>query len=75
MPYSFNDPDFEICEALLAQYLDEYEEIPWPAMRYLTAEANYGGRVTDDWDRRLLNAYMYQFYNEAALSTVSDLPL
>uniref|UniRef100_A0A7S1ZPA3 Dynein heavy chain C-terminal domain-containing protein n=1 Tax=Ditylum brightwellii TaxID=49249 RepID=A0A7S1ZPA3_9STRA len=37
-------------------------------MRYLIGEANYGGRVTDNWDRRLLNVYMNQFFCENAIS-------
>eukprot|EP00736_Rhodelphis_marinus_P013382 Rmarinus@m.14828 len=78
IPYDFNNSDFEVCENLLTIYLDEYEEIPWDAIRYLTAEANYGGRVTDDWDRRLLNVYMAQFYCDDAVNTnnfkLSSLP-
>jgi dynein heavy chain len=63
IPYDFNDSDFLICEDLLALYLDEFpDKTPWEALRYLTAEANYGGRVTDSWDRRLVNVYINEFY-------------
>ncbi len=62
--YDFNDSDFDICQNLLALYINEYTETPWSAIKYLTAEANYGGRVTDDWDRKLLNVYMDHLYND-----------
>jgi dynein heavy chain len=57
--YDFNESDFAICHDLIIVFLDEYpESIPFDAMKYLIAEANYGGRVTDDWDRRLVNVYI-----------------
>jgi dynein heavy chain len=79
IPYDFNNADFSICEDILALYLDEYpERTPWDAIKYLIAEANYGGRITDDWDRRLCNVYVSQFFCEEVLTTanapLSDLP-
>ena len=69
IPYEFNDSDFQICEDILGIYLAEYQEnTPFDALRYLIAEANYGGRVTDDWDRRLLNVYIEQFLCEEAIA-------
>eukprot|EP00929_Paragymnodinium_shiwhaense_P077086 TRINITY_DN3967_c0_g4_i1.p1 TRINITY_DN3967_c0_g4~~TRINITY_DN3967_c0_g4_i1.p1 ORF type:complete len:2593 (+),score=910.05 TRINITY_DN3967_c0_g4_i1:931-7779(+) len=66
--YDFSDSDFEICENILAMYLDENPiEIPWDAIRYLIAEANYGGRVTDAPDNRVLRAYVNEFFSPAAL--------
>jgi dynein heavy chain len=48
--------------------LDEYSEIPLKALIYLTGECYYGGKVTDDWDRRLLNAQLSDFYNYDVLN-------
>ncbi|XP_029437782.1 dynein heavy chain 2, axonemal isoform X2 [Rhinatrema bivittatum] len=67
--YGFNDSDFEVSENLLSLYLDEYEETPWDALKYLIAGVNYGGHVTDDWDRRLLTTYINDYFCEQALTT------
>ncbi|XP_070785989.1 dynein axonemal heavy chain 2 [Enoplosus armatus] len=66
--YGFNDADFEVSESLLSLYLDEYEEIPWDALKYLIAGVNYGGHVTDDWDRRLLTSYINDYFCDAAIN-------
>nr|XP_015838947.1 PREDICTED: dynein heavy chain 2, axonemal [Tribolium castaneum] len=66
--YSFNDSDFEVSENLLTIYLDEYENTPWDALKYLIAGVNYGGHVTDDWDRRLLLTYINQYFCDDVLN-------
>lgn len=52
--YPFNDSDFVVSESILSLYLDEYDDTPWDAMRYLISGVMYGGHVTDDNDRRLM---------------------
>ena len=65
--YEFNDSDLETSISVLRLFLDEQEHIPWDAMNYVTGNINYGGRVTDDWDRRCLMCIMRKFYNSSVL--------
>jgi len=45
-------------------YLDNMEDtLPFEALKYLIAECNYGGRVTDQNDRRLMSTILEQFFN------------
>ena len=48
-------------------FLDEYEEIPWEALNYMVAQANYGGRVTDAKDRRLIEVILLDLYTAKVL--------
>lgn len=44
-------------------FINEYKDVPFDAITYLTGECNYGGRVTDERDRRCLMTMLADFYN------------
>ena len=65
--YEFNDSDLETSLQVLKQFLAERPAVPWDALTYVTGQINYGGRVTDDWDRRCLMTILSTFYTPGAL--------
>ncbi|KAJ8968971.1 hypothetical protein NQ314_002003 [Rhamnusium bicolor] len=63
IPYEFTDGDLKICISQLHMFLLEYSEIPFKVLTYTAGHINYGGRVTDDWDRRCLMNVLADYYN------------
>jgi len=63
IPYAFMFEEFDICQKQLKIFLDEYDQIPFKVLNYLGAEVNYGGRVTDDKDIRLIKSILRRFVN------------
>ena len=77
MSYDFNDSDFHTADNILQMCLEQTIEkggpdqsrlIQWDAIKYLISEVTYGGRVTDDWDRRLLNVYANDLFQDKVIT-------
>lgn len=66
----FISGDLTISVFVLYNYLEANSRVPWEDLRYLFGEIMYGGHITDDWDRRLCNAYLEELMQP---DLVSDL--
>ncbi|CAG9317056.1 unnamed protein product [Blepharisma stoltei] len=64
--YEFNESDFDTSIEMITLFLEE-ESIPVDAIKYITGEIIYGGRVTDSIDRRTLNSILSSFVSVEVL--------
>ncbi|KAI9102678.1 dynein heavy chain and region D6 of dynein motor-domain-containing protein [Phlyctochytrium arcticum] len=67
--YDFNESDFRVSMTILRTYLEKTAgakdaKIPWTTLRYLIGETIYGGRVTDEYDRRVLMTYLDEYLGD-----------
>jgi dynein heavy chain len=62
--YEYTDADLRTSITMLKNFLDDNDEIPWEALRFMTGHINYGGNVTDDFDRILLMSFLNIFQSE-----------
>jgi dynein heavy chain len=67
VPYEWMESDFQVSREQVALYLESQEGVPWQTLNYIIAEVNYGGRVTDDKDVRLISAFLSRYFNENVL--------
>jgi dynein heavy chain len=65
--YAFGDTDLECCVQQIHDFIDVYDEIPYTVMTLLCGDVNYGGRVTDDKDRRCMNSILDLYITEQVM--------
>jgi len=68
IPYAFTNEDLMVSRKQLKIFVEEYEDVPFKVLNYIGAEVNYGGRVTDDKDSRLITTILKTYITPGALN-------
>jgi dynein heavy chain len=72
--YDFNESDFRVSMMLIETYLTKSfengdENMPWETLRYLVGQVMYGGRIVDDFDRRVAIVYLEEYMGDFLFDT------
>ena len=67
VPYEFNDGDLNATIMFLEKHL-EFSTLSWSTLQYMAGEVQYGGRITDNIDRRIFGAYTEAWLSNTTLA-------
>merc|ERR1719405_372042 len=70
--YGFTPEDLDVCKQQLMTFINQYDDVPYKVLNYLGAAINYGGRVTDDKDKRLIESILRTYINKQLVETGSE---
>jgi len=71
--YEFTQSDLKCSILQLENFLARYEHVPYEVLVNLVGHINYGGRITDDWDRRMVLTVLMSIVNPGLMA--DDYPL
>ena len=69
IPYGFDESDLRISAQQVLMFVNDYDELPLEALTYCVGQCNYGGRVTDDNDRRCLISLLSIFFSDTLVNS------
>jgi len=71
--YEFSQADLSACVNYMQNHLNLMETkrrpVDWITVNYMVCDVQYGGKITDDFDRRLFNTYGKSWLTEKCLAT------
>ena len=72
VPYEFNNADLSAAIHFLQSHMQEVvgrkgAAPDWATIRYMISKIHYGGKITDDQDRAIMDAYASIYLNEKVL--------
>jgi dynein heavy chain len=70
--YGFTPEDLTVCKQQLMTFVNQYEDVPYKVLNFLGASINYGGRVTDDKDKKLISVILETYICKEAVELRSE---
>jgi dynein heavy chain len=67
IPYQFTENDLSVSITQLRDFIDMYDQIPYDVIHFLIHDINYGGRITDYNDQKVIRTILDDFINPAVL--------
>jgi hypothetical protein len=72
VPYEFSPGDLSACIQFLQNHVQDLAarkapQPDWPTVRFMISTVQYGGRITDDYDRALMDAFAERFFHEGVV--------
>uniref|UniRef100_A0A061RL16 Flagellar outer dynein arm heavy chain gamma n=1 Tax=Tetraselmis sp. GSL018 TaxID=582737 RepID=A0A061RL16_9CHLO len=73
VPYEFNQSDLSACVQFLQNHLMEMDakkanQPTWETVRYMISQIQYGGRITDGFDKLLMDTFAEKYFQSSVLS-------
>ena len=63
IPYAFTNEDLVVSRRQLKKFVEAYDDVPYEVLNMLGAQINYGGRVTQKQDIRLIQTILKSYIN------------